>query len=101
MIHWHDPQNSDRPAWRRPNNRPDMPACDTPDCQPAYPPPKPIAPINTPCPSCAEPLTPRTRKSDGKPFLGCTAFPDCTYTAPMPQDAMMRQAGADTLPGFD
>ena len=34
------------------------------------------------CPKCGEDLARRTRRSDGNPFLGCTGYPSCRFTAP-------------------
>lgn len=32
------------------------------------------------CSDCGRPMRLRTRKSDGKQFLGCSGFPDCKHT---------------------
>ena len=36
------------------------------------------------CPRCGEQLVERRRRSDGNRFLGCTGFPACRHTAPLP-----------------
>ena len=32
------------------------------------------------CPLCGKPLTLRSRKSDGEPFMACRGFPRCNFT---------------------
>ena len=32
------------------------------------------------CPLCGRVLRTRYRRSDRQPFVGCTGYPDCTYT---------------------
>jgi ssDNA-binding Zn-finger/Zn-ribbon topoisomerase 1 len=34
------------------------------------------------CPECGRAVYRRTRRSDGNPFLGCSGYPGCRYTAP-------------------
>ena len=36
------------------------------------------------CPRCGEQLVERRRRNDGNRFLGCTGFPACRHTAPLP-----------------
>lgn len=55
--------------------------------------PSPVAPPGreslatgqpTPCPRCGAEMVRRNRKSDGEPFLGCSTFPKCRGTMPLP-----------------
>jgi restriction system protein len=32
------------------------------------------------CPQCGSPLVKRTNRESGKQFLGCSRYPDCTFT---------------------
>ena len=51
------------------------------------------------CPECGQPLTPRTDAS-GTEILGCSNWPDCNYTEPIPQDVLLRRQNHPTIPGF-
>jgi ssDNA-binding Zn-finger/Zn-ribbon topoisomerase 1 len=42
----------------------------------------------------------RNRHNDSE-FLGCTQYPDCTETRPLPEDVKLRRQGAQVLPGFE
>ena len=53
------------------------------------------------CPQCRAPLVERTNRASGEPFLGCSSWPDCTFSTPIPEDVRMRRAGAMTLPGME
>jgi DNA topoisomerase-1 len=44
--------------------------------------PKPV-PTNIPCDECGEPMLIRTGRTG--PFLGCSKYPKCKATKPMPQ----------------
>lgn len=57
--------------------------------------------INVTCPSCGKPMKVRRNKETGHEFLGCSQWPTCTETKPMPEYVAMLRAGATTLPGFD
>ena len=50
------------------------------------------------CPRCGQPMTPR-REGDEE-VLGCSAWPECQYTEPTPEDILMRRQNSQTLPGF-
>ena len=52
------------------------------------------------CPECGQPLTPRTNRTTKTEFLGCSNWPTCKYTEPMPQDVIMRRMNHPELPGF-
>lgn len=43
----------------------------------------------------------RKNKETGHEFLGCSQWPSCNHTEPLPMDIIMRRKGAATLPGFD
>ena len=55
------------------------------------------------CPECgpATPLIERTNSVNGSTFLGCSRYPECTYTRSIPESWRMRRAGEATLPGFE
>ena len=52
------------------------------------------------CPECGQPLTHRTNSTTKTDFLGCSSWPTCEYTEPMPQDVLMRRMNHPELPGF-
>ena len=52
------------------------------------------------CPQCSEPLIIRVNKLSGLEFLGCTQWPTCDHTEPLPFSIILRRQGAATLPGF-
>ena len=52
------------------------------------------------CPECGQPLTVRTNRATDEDFLGCSAWPDCKHTEPMPLDMMLRRQGHPELPGL-
>lgn len=54
-----------------------------------------------PCPQCGSALVERPNKHTGVHFIGCSQWPDCDYTLPIPAHEHMRRAGASTLPGFE
>jgi hypothetical protein len=60
-------------------------ACAADTARPLPDPPHPQPPPNRQkCPSCNHPTIVRQSKMDGEFFLGCTDFPKCTWTMPMP-----------------
>ncbi len=52
------------------------------------------------CPECGHDLVIRKNKATKEQFLGCSQWPECTHTEPLPEDVMLRLRGAKTLPGF-
>jgi hypothetical protein len=44
------------------------------------------------CPKCGSAMVERTNRDSGEPFLGCTRFPACRGTRPMPTGAQGRAA---------
>ena len=58
--------------------------------------------VSKTCPICG-PATMLTLRQNAKTridFLGCTAYPECEYTEPLPTDILMRRQGAEMLQGF-
>lgn len=53
------------------------------------------------CPQCGSPIVERTNKASGHPFWGCSQWPECSFTQPIPADVWMRRQGASPLPGFE
>lgn len=49
------------------------------------------------CPRCGQPLTERTNRESGEPFLGCSAYPTCKHTEELPESVRLRRAGQPTL----
>lgn len=45
------------------------------------------------CPQCGKRLVERKRRSDGKPFWGCSSFPKCRYAADNPTAVKITQDG--------
>ena len=64
-------------------------------------------PIIKRCPACLDQgmpdvmLVERQNKTSGGFFLGCSRWPSCQHTQPIPEHIRMRQLGADPLPGFE
>lgn len=54
------------------------------------------------CPKCGPTtkLIIRTNRQNESQFLGCPNWPKCDHSAPIPQDMIMEEAGAQRLPGF-
>lgn len=52
------------------------------------------------CLECGSPLAVRRNKQTDSEFLGCTRWPECNYTEPVPELYRMEAAGAAKLPGF-
>lgn len=63
--------------------------------------PPPNITTRLPCPKCTGYLAVKQQRyGNRKRFLGCTSFPECTYTEPLKVDQQLRMQGAPTLPGF-
>lgn len=45
------------------------------------------------CPHCGAQMRIKTRRSDGRKFLGCSGWPDCYYVRGIPEEWKMRAAG--------
>jgi ssDNA-binding Zn-finger/Zn-ribbon topoisomerase 1 len=57
--------------------------------------------VHCPKPSCGAPMVRRTNRQNGSEFMGCSEYPACTETMPIPESIRLREAGALELPGFD
>lgn len=53
--------------------------------------------ITKACPDCGRELKIRTNRENGSEFIGCTGWPECKHTEPIPESLRMRLAGAPTL----
>ena len=53
------------------------------------------------CPKCGAPMVIRTNRSNQQPFFACTSWPECEFTAKVPEYVRLRQAGATPLPGME
>ena len=56
--------------------------------------------IQKSCPDCGKPLTIRVNGRTQQEFVGCSEYPECRYTEPLPIDIILRRQGAAPLPGF-
>lgn len=45
------------------------------------------------CPDCGRPLVERTNRATGETFLGCSQYPACTHSEPLPEALRLRRAG--------
>jgi ssDNA-binding Zn-finger/Zn-ribbon topoisomerase 1 len=50
------------------------------------------------CPGCGADLVVRTNSHTNVQFLGCSRYPECKHTEPIPLDVDLRLAGAPELP---
>lgn len=48
------------------------------------------------CPSCGSRLVRRTRRIDGSLFFGCTGYPSCNYTSPLPSGKRAQSISASS-----
>ncbi len=55
------------------------------------------AEVDKGCIECGAKMVIRSRGSDGAKFLGCSNYPTCKHTEPIPQDLVMRLMGQPTL----
>ena len=53
------------------------------------------------CRECGSQAVIRVNRETGEEFIGCSQWPRCTATRPLPMDVMMRRAGAPMLPGLE
>lgn len=49
--------------------------------------------ITKTCPRCGQPLTVRRNRETHEEFFGCTSWPQCTYTEPLPEHIKLRRQG--------
>ena len=52
------------------------------------------------CPNCGKRLTIRNNPASQEDFLGCTEYPECAYTEPLPIDIQLKRKGALQFPNF-
>ena len=54
------------------------------------------------CPRCspAVKLIVKTNRQNSNQFIGCPNWPECDYTAPIPEAVIMQAQGAQKVPGF-
>src|SRR5574341_1981690 len=46
------------------------------------------------CDECWSDMVVRTNRTTGEKFLGCSRYPECLHTEPLPEDQKMREMGA-------
>ena len=56
--------------------------------------------IKKACPKCGKYLTIRGNGETQEEFLGCSQYPECEHTEPLPTDIILRRQGASPLPGL-
>ena len=52
------------------------------------------------CPDCSWPLVPRRNMETNEVFLGCSQWPACKHTKPLPEHIRLEMMGAPRLPGM-
>ena len=52
------------------------------------------------CQDCGHPLVIRENGETGEEFLGCSQYPVCKATAPLPEHVRLEAMGAQRMPGF-
>lgn len=45
------------------------------------------------CPICSAALVERTNRQNGSTFLGCSRYPECKHTEPVPESVKLRRQG--------
>ena len=60
-----------------------------------------LANLHIACPDCGKPMVVRVNRETGAEFLGCSQWPKCTATQPLPAYVHMARAGGQALPGFE
>lgn len=53
------------------------------------------------CADCGQPMVVRTQRETGHEFLGCSTWPQCEHTEPLPEWFRLKRAGAAMLPGLE
>ncbi len=53
------------------------------------------------CPVCGAPLVIRTNRETEEQFLGCSQYPNCKHSEPLPESMKLMAMGAQMLPGFE
>lgn len=49
------------------------------------------------CPECGRPLVERVNRQNNTTFLGCSNYPECRHTEPIPESVLLRLAGQPGL----
>jgi ssDNA-binding Zn-finger/Zn-ribbon topoisomerase 1 len=49
------------------------------------------------CPRCGQPLQIKRNRETQEEFLGCSTFPACRYTEPLPEAIRLRRQGQPGL----
>ncbi len=49
------------------------------------------------CPTCGQSLQIKRNRTTREEFLGCSAWPQCTYTEPLPEAIRLRRQGQREL----
>jgi hypothetical protein len=53
------------------------------------------------CEACGHHMVVRTNRANGSEFMGCSTWPACVNTMPLPAYVEQIRAGGEPLPGFD
>jgi ssDNA-binding Zn-finger/Zn-ribbon topoisomerase 1 len=59
-----------------------------------------VATIQVLCEACGKPMVERVNRATNEGFLGCSQYPTCTHTMPLPEHLKLERAGYAQLPGF-
>ena len=68
--------------------------------QPTSTKPKP-AETTIACADCGQTMVVRMNRERQSEFLGCSQYPTCTNTQPIPEWLRLKKAGAAMLPGME
>ena len=49
------------------------------------------------CPKCGARMVERINGNTGEPFMGCSRYPECAATQPIPLDVQLRAQGQPEL----
>ena len=58
---------------------------------------KDVLSIKSNCPNCYRPMAIKRNRQNDTRFLGCSGYPDCTYTKPLPESVQLREKGYKEL----
>lgn len=53
------------------------------------------------CPKCGALLTIKRNRETGEEYIGCTSFPSCNHTEPLPESIKLRRQGQEDMFGED
>ena len=53
------------------------------------------------CADCGQVMVVRVNKATQTEFLGCSKYPLCDHTEPLPEWLRLKKLGAPQLPGFE